>query len=72
MSIATAFEHPDRLVTKNDVKTLVGYSDASLWRLEHLPISDPRKFPSRIRLSRNRVCWRQQDILDWIARQQAA
>lgn len=70
--MTNAINNPNRLVTKSEVQTITSYSDASIWRLEHLPESDPRKFPGRIRLSRNRVCWRQQEVLDWINRQKQA
>jgi predicted DNA-binding transcriptional regulator AlpA len=67
------FNHPDRLVTKSEVKALTGNpSDSTLWRMEHdLPDGNPKRFPARIRLSRNRVAWRLGDVLDWIERQRA-
>ena len=62
-------EHGKRLVFRPQLKELVPYSDATIWRIEHLPPDNPRKFPDRIRLSRNRVAWQLGDVLAWIERQ---
>lgn len=51
----------DRIIMASERRALVPYSDMHIWRLEKAG-----KFPRRIHLGPNRVCWSEREILDWI------
>ncbi len=53
---------PDlRLLRNNEVCKRVGYSRAWIYRLER-----QGKFPKRVQIGPNRVCWLEKEINDWI------
>lgn len=51
-----------KLLRAPQVKALTGLSRMTIYRLEQRG-----EFPSRVRLSRNSVAWRDQDVENWIA-----
>jgi prophage regulatory protein len=52
----------DRIVSSEERRNLVPYSDMQIWRLEQAG-----EFPKRIRLGPNRVGWSLLELQDWIA-----
>ncbi len=50
-----------RLIAIGELRQLVPFSDAHLWRLEKAG-----KFPKRIKLSNHRVAWSFREIRLWI------
>jgi prophage regulatory protein len=52
----------ERIVGESEVCRLTNLSRTTRWRLER-----EGRFPQRVRLSRNRVGWRVEEILAWMA-----
>lgn len=50
-----------KLLTAEQVTELTGLSRTSVWRLERAG-----EFPSRVRLSPNRVAWRADELQEWV------
>jgi predicted DNA-binding transcriptional regulator AlpA len=60
---ATYFEQPTsqyRILRKRDVEALAGLSYSQIYRLERRGA-----FPARVKLSPQRVGWREQEVADW-------
>ncbi len=53
-----------RFLSKKQVKALITLSFAQIDRLEAAGT-----FPKRIRLGQNRVCWIEDEVLEWMKRQ---
>jgi prophage regulatory protein len=51
-----------RIIGESEVHRLTNLSRTTRWRLER-----EGKFPQRVRLSRNRVGWRADEISAWLA-----
>ena len=51
----------DRIVSSEERRHLVPYSDMHIWRLERAG-----KFPRRLRLGPNKVGWSLREIEEWI------
>ena len=51
----------DRIMSAEERRQLVPFSDMHIWRLEKAG-----KFPRRIKLGKHRVGWSQAEILAWI------
>ena len=49
------------ILRTSDVISLTGLSRTKLWRLER-----QGKFPTRIRLGRNSVGWREEEVQNWV------
>ena len=53
---------PTRFLGFEEVKARTGLSRSTICRLEH-----QRAFPTRRRMSANRVGWHEEEIADWMA-----
>ena len=52
---------PDRLLKLSEVRAIVPYSNASIYRM----VSEG-EFPAPLKLGKNRSAWRLSDIQQWI------
>ncbi len=55
-----------RVIRKPELFSMIGLSDATIWRLEK-----KGKFPQRISLGGNSVGWFDTEINDWLAKKAA-
>jgi predicted DNA-binding transcriptional regulator AlpA len=58
------------LLTQTQVLNALQVSRTGFWKLRGLPPSDPRRFPSPVRLGAFALRWRVVDVEKWIERQQ--
>ena len=51
----------ERIITANERRRLVPYSDMQIWRMER-----DGRFPRRIKLGPHRVGWSENEVAEWI------
>ena len=56
----------DRIVSSQERRELIPYSDMHVWRLEQAD-----QFPKRIRLGANRIGWSMRELQEWITARKA-
>lgn len=59
--------HRPRIIRKPELLSIVGLSDATIWRQER-----DGRFPRRIRLGGNSVGWIESEVADWLAERMEA
>ncbi len=59
-------DQSDRIISAQERRELVPYSDMHIWRLEQ-----DDKFPRRIPLGSNRVGWSLREVQEWIEARKA-
>lgn len=52
----------ERLIRKPELMSMIGLSDATVWRMEKAG-----KFPKRLQLGGNSVAWLESEVLDWLS-----
>ena len=57
-----AEEKRDRLIRKPELLSIVGHSDATVWRWEKEGL-----FPKRLRVGKNTAAWLESEVYGWIA-----
>ncbi len=57
----TADDNKCTLVTSAEIKTLIHYSPQQIKRME-----DDGRFPTRLRLGPNKICWVREEIEHWL------
>lgn len=58
---------PDRLLSKEDLRRLLPYSNDHLRRLERAGL-----FPRRVRLGTGRIGWSEREVTEWIEARKSA
>lgn len=51
----------ERLIRKPELMSMIGLSDATIWRMERAG-----KFPRRVQIGGNSVGWLQSEVNDWL------
>lgn len=51
----------ERLIRKPELSSMIGLSDATIWRMEK-----SGRFPKRIRIGGNSVGWLQTEVMKWL------
>lgn len=64
---AAAYDPASELVKPSHLRTVVGLSGCTIWRLRRVG-----QFPAPIKLSIGRIGWRRSDLEAWLTERQAA
>jgi len=59
-------QNTERLIRKPELMSMIGLSDATIWRMERAG-----KFPRRVQIGGNSVGWLQSEINEWLERKAA-